>query len=127
VEPDTWLWIGAASMAAVFLGTGLLKLTTSRERLVEAGIGWPADFSQRTVRLLGVAEVLGAIGLVVPGVLGVATVLVPTSAACLAALMVGATLVHVRRHEMLPDALRTLALAVLGVVVAVYRFGPQAF
>ena len=127
MEPDTWLWIGAASLAAVFLGTGLLKLTTSRERLVAAGIGWPADFGQGTIRLIGVAEVLGAVGLVLPGLLGVATVLVPVSSACLAVLMVAATGVHVRRGELLPDALRTVALAVLAVVVAVYRFGPQPF
>jgi len=71
VEPNTWLWILAGFVALVFLGTGLLKLTTPRERLVEAGIGWTEDFSQQTIRLLGLAEVLGAVGLVVPGLIGV--------------------------------------------------------
>lgn len=127
MDANTWLWIGASFLAAIFLGTGVLKLTTPRERLVEAGLGWAGDFSQQTIRLLGVAEVLGAVGLVVPPLLGVAPILTPIAASCLAALMVGATVVHVRRLELLPDVLRTLALIVLCVVVAIYRFGPQAF
>ena len=127
MDANTWLWIGAGFLAAIFLGTGVLKLTTPRERLVEAGLGWAGDFSQQTIRLIGVAEMLGAIGLVLPPLLGVVPVLTPIAASCLAALMVGATAVHVRRGELLPDALQTLALIVLSVVVAIYRFGPQAF
>lgn len=127
MEPDTWLWILAGFAAALFLGTGLLKLTTRRERLVEAGMGWAGDFSQGTIRLLGAAEVIGAVGLVLPPLLGVLPVLVPVAAVCLALLMLGATVVHVRRRELLPDALQTLALIALCAVVAAYRFGPEAF
>ena len=127
MEPNTWLWIAAGFLAAVFLGTGLLKLTTPRERLVEAGMGWARDVSQENIRLIGVAELLGAAGLVLPGLLDVATVLVPVSATCLAVLVAGATVVHVRRREFLPDALRTLALVVICVVLAAYRFGPESF
>ena len=127
MEPNTWLWILAGFMAAIFLGTGLLKLTTPRERLIDAGIGWAADFSQETIRLLGVLEVLGAVGLVLPALLDVLPVLVPISASCLGAMMLGAIVVHVRRGEFLPDALRALALLVCCVVLAVFRFGAQAF
>lgn len=124
MEPNTWLWILAGFVALIFLGTGLLKLTTPRERLVEAGIGWTEDFSDQTVKSLGIAEVLGAIGLVLPGLLGILPVLVPVAATCLAVLMLGAVVVHVRRRELLPDALRALALLACCVLVAVYRFGP---
>jgi uncharacterized membrane protein YphA (DoxX/SURF4 family) len=126
VDANTWLWILAGFLAAVFLGTGLLKLTTTRERLVEAGMGWAGDVEQERIRLIGVAEVLGAVGLVLPGVLDVAPVLVPVSACCLAVVMVGATVVHVRRRELLPDALMALALVALCVVLAAFRFGSQA-
>ncbi len=101
MDANTWLWILTGFLALIFLGTGILKLTTSRERLVEGGLGWAEDFSQETIRLLGVLEVLGAIGLVLPGLLDVAPVLVPISASCLAALMAGAVVVHVRRGELL--------------------------
>ena len=127
METDTWLWIIAGFVAAIFLGTGLLQLTTSRERLVEAGLGWAGDFSEETIRTIGVLELLGAVGLVLPPVLGILPVLAPLAATGLALLMVGAIVVHVRRGEVLPEALRALALVVLCVVIATYRFGPEAF
>ena len=45
----------------------------------------------------------------------------------LTALTLGALVVHVRRRELLPDALRTLALIALCATVAYFRFGPEAF
>jgi hypothetical protein len=127
VEPNTWLWILAGFLAAIFVGTGLLKLTTPRERLIEAGMTWTRDFSPETIRLLGAAELLGAAGLVLPPLVGILPVLVPITAVCLGLQMAGATAVHIRRREFLPDALLALALVVMCVVLAVYRFGSQAF
>ncbi|WP_085871409.1 MULTISPECIES: DoxX family protein [unclassified Nocardioides] len=127
MEPNTWLWILAGFLAAIFVGTGLLKLTTPRDRLVASGMGWAREFSQEQIRLIGIAEVLGAIGLVVPPLLGIVPLLSPVAASCLALGMAGATAVHIRRREFLPDALRSLAVVVLCVVLAAYRFGPQPF
>ena len=127
MDANTWLWILAGFLAAIFLGTGLLKLTTDRERLVQAGLLWAGDFSPGTIRLLGIAELLGAVGLIVPPLLDLAPVLVPVAATCLGLLMVGATAVHIRRREFLPDSLRTLALVVMCALLATYRFGSQAF
>ena len=123
---NTWLWILAGFLAAVFLGTGLLKLTRNREEIVAAGLAWAADYEPRTLRALGWAEVLGAVGLVVPPLVGLGIV-TPVAASCLAVLSAGALVVHLRRLEVFPDALRTLALVVLCVVLAVYRFGAEAF
>ena len=127
VEPNTWLWILAGFLAAIFVGTGLLKLTTPRAKLVAAGMGWAREFSQGQIRLIGIAELLGAVGLVVPPLLGIVPILSPVAAVCLALGMTGATAVHIRRREFLPDALRSLAVAILCVVLAVYRFGSHAF
>ena len=127
MDSNTWLWILAGFLAVIFAGTGLLKLTTPPERLVEAGMGWADDFSPGTIRLLGATEVLGAVGLVLPALLGVAPVLVPVAAVCLALQLSAATAVHVRRRELLPDALLALTLVVMCLVLAGYRLGPQAF
>lgn len=120
MDPNTWLWILAGFLAAIFLGTGVLKLTRSREEIVAAGLGWAQDYSEPTLRRLGWAEVLGAVGVLVPFV-------APVAASCLAVLTAGALVVHVRRRELLPDGLRTLALMAMCVVLAYYRFGPEAF
>lgn len=127
MDANTWLWVLAGFLAAVFLGTGLLKLTTPRERLVEAGMRWAGDYRQDTIRMIGAAEVVGAAALVLPALLDVVPVLVPLAAVGLAVGSAVATVVHVRRVEILPDSLRTLVLAVLCVVLAVYRFGPESF
>ena len=126
MDANVWLWILAGFLALIFLGTGTLKLTRTREEIVEQGLTWAEDYSEPTLRLLGWAEVAGAVALVVPPLVGLG-ILVPVAAVGLGLLMVGALVVHVRRRELLPDALRTLALVVMCVVLAVYRFGPEAF
>jgi uncharacterized membrane protein YphA (DoxX/SURF4 family) len=126
VDANVWLWILAGFLALVFLGTGILKLTRTRAEIVEQGLAWAEDYSEPTLRMLGWAEVVGAVALVAPPFLRIG-VLVPIAAVALGLLMVGALVVHVRRRELLPDALRTLALIVMCGVLAGYRFGPEAF
>ena len=126
MEPNTWLWILAGFLAAIFLGTGILKLTRTREQIVAEGLTWAEDYSEPQLRALGWAEVLGAVGVVVPPLVGLG-IITPIAASCLAVLTVGALVVHVRRREFLPDALRTVALIVMCVVLAYWRFGPEAF
>ncbi|WP_345520778.1 DoxX family protein [Nocardioides conyzicola] len=126
MEPNTWLWILAGFLAALFLGTGVLKLTRSREEIVAEGLTWAEDYTEPQLRALGWAEVLGAVGLVVPPLVGVGIV-TPVAATCLTLLTAGALVVHVRRREFLPDALRTIALVVMCAALAYWRFGPHAF
>jgi uncharacterized membrane protein YphA (DoxX/SURF4 family) len=126
VDANTWLWILAGFLAALFLGTGVLKLTRSRDEIIAEGLTWAEDYSEPQLRALGWAEVLGAIGLVVPPLVGIGIV-TPIAASCLTLLSVGALVVHVRRREFLPDSVRTIALIVMCVVLAYWRFGPEAF
>jgi hypothetical protein len=120
------LWVVAGLLAAVFAGAGLFKLVQPKKVLADKGMPWVEDFSPCAVKAIGAAEVLGAIGLVVPAVVHVAPVLVPVAATCLAVTMVGAIAVHVRRREgaaFVPAAV----LLVLLAVVAWGRLGPYAF
>jgi len=126
VDANTWLWILAGFLAALFLGTGVLKLTRSRDEIIAEGLTWAEDYSEPQLRALGWAEVLGAVGLVVPPLVGFGIV-TPIAASCLTLLTVGALVVHVRRREFLPDAVRTIALIVMCAVLAYWRFGPAAF
>jgi uncharacterized membrane protein YphA (DoxX/SURF4 family) len=126
VDANTWLWILAGFLAALFLGTGVLKLTRSRDEIIAEGLTWAEDYSEPQLRALGWAEVLGAVGLVVPPLVGFGIV-TPVAATCLTLLTVGALVVHVRRREFLPDAVRTIALIIMCVVLAYWRFGPEAF
>src|SRR5437899_788013 len=96
---DVALWIIAGLLAAAFLAAGLLKLIRPKEKLAAAGIGWTEQFSVASVKAIGGLEVLAAIGLIMPAVLGIAPVLVPLAATGLALLMIGAMITHARRRE----------------------------
>jgi uncharacterized membrane protein YphA (DoxX/SURF4 family) len=121
------LWIIAGLLAAVFLFAGSNKLFIPYEKLAKApGAGWVHDFSPGFVKGLGAVEILGAIGLIVPGALDIAPILVPLAAAGLAVIMIGAATVSFRRHEPRHAALNLFYLA-LALFVVWGRFGPAPF
>ncbi len=120
------LWVVAGVLAVAFLGAGLMKLAQPKKKLAESGMGWTDDFSDGAVKGIGVLEVLGALGLILPAVFDVATVLVPIAATGLALLMLGAAATHARRKETSMIVVN-LVLFALAAFVAWGRFGPYAF
>ena len=119
------LWIIAIVLAVAFAGSGLMKLVVPKDKLVTAGQGWAQDFSPSTIRLIGVLEILGAIGLILPAALHIAPILVPLAAIGLALTMVGAAVVHARRKEAPMIAVNAVLLT-LAVIVAWGRLGPYS-
>ena len=119
------LWIIAVVLAVAFGAAGFMKLATPKPTLAEK-MDWVEDFSERTVKLIGAVEVLGALGLVLPAALDIAPVLTPLAASGLALTMVLAALTHARRKEfsMIPV---NVVLGGLALFVAIMRFGSQSF
>jgi uncharacterized membrane protein YphA (DoxX/SURF4 family) len=112
------LWVLQILLAALFLAAGATKLTQPKEKL-KPRMGWVEGVAPTHVKLIGAAEVLGALGLILPWATGIAKVLTPIAAVGLAIIMAGAVVVHVRRKEpMIPQ----IVIFVLTVVVAVGRF-----
>jgi uncharacterized membrane protein YphA (DoxX/SURF4 family) len=116
------VWVLQILLALAFLLAGVMKSTRPRQQLATS-MGWVEDFSDNTVKTIGVLEVLAGIGLLLPAVTGVATVLVPLAAVGLALLMLLAALTHRRRGESQMIGINAVLL-VLAVVVAWARFGP---
>jgi hypothetical protein len=115
------LWIATGLMTAVFLLAGTNKVAIPRAKLMQApGAGWVNDFSAAFIKVLGGIELVGAVGLIVPGVTGIAPVLVPLAAIGLAIIMTGAAVVEFRRGEPKHAALNLTYLAIL-LFVAVGR------
>lgn len=113
-------WIAAGLLAFVSLYAAGLKLFRSKGQLEGAsGMAWSRGFSQGAIRLIGVAELLGAIGLIVPPLTGIAPVLAPIAAVALGVLQIGATVTHARLGE--KPALN-IVLVVLAAVAAVSGF-----
>ena len=117
----TTLWIAQGFGALVFLLTGALKLVTPKEKLA-GKIHWAAIWPPGRIKLLGLAEVAGSVGLVLPAALHVAPVLTPIAAVCLAVLMFGAVQTHRRLHESFVPAL-VLALVCVAIAAGRFRFG----
>ncbi len=94
------VWIVTGIVALILGGSGASKLARSKEQILEdPRMGWANDFSEPMIKLIGLAEVAGALGLILPWALDVVPVLTPVAGYCLAGLMVGAAIVHLRRHE----------------------------
>jgi len=116
------IWVLQVVLALAFLVAGATKLSQPRQKLA-ASMGWVEDFSDNSVRSIGALELFAALGLLLPAVFDVATVLFPLAATGLALLMVGAALTHRRRGET-PMIGINASLLLLAVVVAWARFGP---
>ena len=122
---ETALWIVQALLAAIFLATGLTKLTVPRAQLAAGPMAWAADVTDPQFRTLGLLEVFGALGLILPGAFGIAPLVTPLAAVGLALTMVGAIVTHVRLGETDRLAAPVLLLA-LTLFVAIERFGAHS-
>lgn len=114
------LWILQAAAALAFLVTGSAKLFLPKDKLREL-VGWVAELPGPQVKLIGTAEVLGALGLVLPQLLGIFPVLGAVAAAALCLLMLGAAGSHLSRGEASKMG-PALLLILVTALVAVGRF-----
>jgi len=119
------LWIVQGLLAVIFAGSGIVKATRDRKRLLDDGIAWVADFSAGAVKVIGVLEILAALGLILPAATGIAPVLTPLAAVGIVLLMAGAGVVHFRRGEFAFIGV-VAVLFVAAAFVAWGRFGPYA-
>jgi hypothetical protein len=119
---DIVLWIAQGLLAAVYLAAGGLKLLRPREVLVASGnLEWMKDSSDAGVKAVGLVEVLGAVGVVLPWLTGIAPILTPIAAVGLVVVQICALRVHVVRDERRPLPVNVVLL-LLAAVVAVGRF-----
>lgn len=122
---DLALWIAAGLLALVSLVAGITKTFVPRAKLAAHDGGeWAANVSDGLVKGLGVLELLAAVGLILPAVVDIGTVMVPVTALCWVALMVGAMVTHGRLGQTRFVAVNSVYLA-LAVFVAWGRLGPE--
>ncbi|GLZ31211.1 hypothetical protein Lesp02_33990 [Lentzea sp. NBRC 105346] len=114
------LWICQGVLAAVFLLSGTLKSTQSKERMIATGQTGVVFFPLGVIRVVAALELAGALGLVLPVLTDTAPVLTPAAAMGLAIVMVGAAISHSRLKE--PKAVAAnVVLFALCVFVVVGR------
>jgi len=110
------LWIVQGLLALLFLFAGGMKLVLPIEEMTKE-IALPGPF----LRFIGVAEVLGGLGLVLPGLLNIRPGLTPLAAAGLVIIMIGATVITLASGG-IAQAMLPLVVGLLLVFVAYGRW-----
>jgi DoxX-like protein len=112
------LWIVQGLLALLYLFSGGMKLVLPTEALTAQ---MPLLLPGLFLRFVGVYEVLGALGLILPGLLRIRPGLTPLAAAGLTISMIGATVVTVLGGQVVP-ALFPLVVGLLCAFVAYGRW-----
>ncbi|MGW0937598.1 DoxX family protein [Streptomyces sp. NPDC002666] len=103
-------WIVAGLLAAFYLYAGGKKAVQSQEQLAPM-MGWVDTVPMWLVRVIGVVEILGAAGLVLPPLTGIAPALAMASALGLLVLQVLAGALHLSRGEVKETGLNAALIA----------------
>jgi hypothetical protein len=117
------LWIIQALLALLFLFAGVVKLVSPAAELLKQAPMLSAAF----LRFIGVCEVLGAIGLILPSLLRIQPGLTPLAAGGLVIIMIGAVVITLMTGG-IATALIPLVVGLLLVLVAFgrWRLAPLA-
>lgn len=117
------MWVLQALMSITFLYSGINKSIYSIRTLVDLkGQTGVEHLALPFVRFIGITEILGAFGLILPWALHIMPWLTPLSAALLAMIMIPAAAIHRKRHE--PKNVATnVALFVCCVAIVLGRMG----
>ena len=121
---DIVLWIASGILAVFMAGGGFVKAVMPMSSTRK--MPWTNGFSATTIRLIGTAEILGALGLILPVATGILPVLTPIAALCLAVLMAGATVTHRRINDPRSAAITTTVLMAIALLIALGRFAGLA-
>ena len=116
------LWVIQCLLALALAGFGIARLVRSREQVVGT-FPYLEQFPTPAIRALGVCELAAGLGLVLPGLIGIAPVLVPLAALGALALALAGTALHWWRSETTPAAINSIFIALL-ILTAWGRSGP---
>lgn len=91
------LWIAQVLLAAIFLLAGVMKVFQSER--AKANWPWVKDVPKGLVIFIGLCDLLGGLGVILPWLTGILPWLTPVAAAGLALIMIFAIVFHVSRRE----------------------------
>ena len=116
---NIFIWILQGLVALFFILAGANK-TFNYEKAKET-LPWTKDYPKSFVLFIGIAELLGVIGLILPLAIDVLPIFTPLAAIGLAIIMLLATLFHIRRKEIKVIPMNIILL-IITLLIAFYRF-----
>jgi uncharacterized membrane protein YphA (DoxX/SURF4 family) len=111
------LWVLQGLLAAAFLAHGLMLLFPPASIVEQMN----ASMARWFQLFVGVAEVLAAVGLTLPGITRIQPWWVPAAAAGIMVVMISATIFHIMRGE-ISSAITTAVLLLIATFVAYMRW-----
>lgn len=114
------IWTLQVILALVFVAAGVTKIITPPADLAEM-MSWTTSMPTLAVRVIGLLEVAGALGLILPWLTGIQPQLVRLAAGGLILTMVGAVITHITIGDPIAQAVPSLVLGILVAVVAYIR------
>lgn len=124
---ETIILVLQIGLSCIFLYFGSLKVFLPIEK-IEKKVTWARDYPPSRLKLFGLLEIIGAIGLFFPYRLDIFPILTPVAATALAMIMAGAAMVHLRRDEIgmiLLNILLIFLLAGVGFNTLLRIFGVE--
>lgn len=113
------LWTAQGILAAALIMAGFMKIISPIEELSKAGMSFVNHYKSSTVRFIGISEILGAVGLILPSLLRIRPLLTPIAAAGIAIIMLLATWFHITHNE---PFVATIILFLMAAFVAWGRY-----
>jgi uncharacterized protein YjeT (DUF2065 family) len=115
------IWIFQGVLCIVFIVTGLMKVFLPKKRMLEISGPAVGDLTSTQLRLAGISEVAGAIGIILPVYLDLYPILTPLAGIGLALSMLVALSLNLEHKQTKRVVLNILYLA-MAIGVAVYYF-----
>ncbi|MBL7810557.1 MAG: DoxX family protein [Saprospiraceae bacterium] len=113
------IWIVKGLLAALFAFSGLNKLFLPKPKLLEKGMKGLIQLEEKPIKVIGLLEVLGAIGLILPGLLHFFPVLSGVAALCLGLTMIVAARTH---HRLQLSIIPNLVILAMCLFLAYWTF-----
>ena len=114
------IWIIQILLGGMFTMAGATKATQPISKLSEK-MPWVKDFPLPVVKFIGISQLLGGIGLILPWASGIMPILTPIAGAALALVMVFAAIYHISKGEY-KSIVINIILGGLAATVAYFRF-----
>ncbi|MGY5353966.1 DoxX family protein [Wenyingzhuangia sp. IMCC45467] len=105
------LWIAQVLLAAMFIMAGLMKATQPIEALSES-LPWVTSTPPALVKFIGISELLGGLGLLIPSIFRFKPFLTILAARALALVMFLATIFHISRSEFSAIGMNLIIMAI---------------
>ena len=113
----TAIFIFKVIITLIFTFTGITKIYLPKAKLIEKGMKGLMNLGKNTIQVIGLLEVLGALGLILPSILNISPILSAFSALCLSLTMLIAAGVN---HKLKLSIIPNIVIFVICILIAIW-------